>query len=490
MRKTGCMRAARCFFVPKWKGKVNPMESSNQFLGTERIGKLMQKYAIPCIISLLVGALYNIVDQIFIANASYLGSYGNAANTVVFPLTVVALAIAVMIGDGCCAFVSISLGQNEIPKAKRSVGNAVVMCLVSSIVLAALYLIFADTILAMFGGTVNAETYHHSQEYFFYITLGVPFYMFGQAMNPIIRADGSPQFAMVSTLAGAVLNIILDPIFIFGFRWGMMGAAVATVMGQLVTAALAVWYLLHMKIIRPAKGDYRLKGSICGLTLTLGMTSFLSQISLVAAMAAINNMIRKYGALDAVFGQEQYAQIPMAVVGIVMQFFQIVISSVVGMAAGCIPVVGFNMGAKKPARVKELFTKLLLAEATVGAVALVLVELLPRQLIALFGAANESVYYTDFAVKSFRIYLCMIILACVNKACFIFLQAMGKAAESTALSMVREVVFGVGFALLLPRFFGLDGVLYSMPLSDILTFLIAGYLILKTYRELSTKGEV
>ena len=444
------------------------MESSNEFLGTERIGKLMQKYAIPCIISLLVGALYNIVDQIFIANASYLGSYGNAANTVVFPLTVVALAIAVMIGDGCCAFVSISLGQNEVPKAKRSVGNAVVMCLVSSIVLTAVYLIFANTILAMFGGTVNAETYHHSQEYFFYITLGIPFYMFGQAMNPIIRADGSPRFAMVSTLAGAALNIILDPIFIFGFRWGMMGAAVATVIGQAVTAALAVWYLLHMKIIRPAWADLRLKGSICGRTLTLGMTSFLSQISLVAAMAAINNMIRKYGALDAVFGQEQYAQIPMAVVG---------------MAAGCIPVVGFNMGAKKPDRVKELFTKLLLAEAAVGVVALVLVELLPRQLIALFGAANESVYYTDFAVKSFRIYLCMIILACVNKACFIFLQAMGKAAESTALSMVREVVFGVGFALLLPRFFGLDGVLYSMPLSDILTFLIAGYLIHKTYHE-------
>ena len=181
---------------------------------------------------------------------------------------------------------------------------------------------------------------------------------------------------------------------------------------------------------------------------------------------------------------------PMAVVGIVMKFFQIVISIVVGMAAGCIPVVGFNMGAKKPARVKELFTKLLLAETAVGAVALVLVELLPRQLIALFGAANESVYYTNFAVKSFRIYLCMIILACVNKACFIFLQAMGKAAESTALSMVREVVFGVGFALLLPRFFGLDGVLYSMPMSDVLTFLIAGYLICKTYRELNQKGEV
>ena len=458
------------------------MEHSNQFLGTERIGKLMRSYAIPCIISLLVGALYNIVDQIFIANASYLGSYGNAANTVVFPLTVVALAIAVMIGDGCCAFVSISLGQDEVHRAKQSVGNAVVLCVVSSLVLTAVYLLFADTILAMFGGTVNAETYHHSQEYFFYITLGVPFYMFGQAMNPIIRADGSPRFAMISTLAGAVLNIILDPVFIFGCHWGMMGAAVATVIGQVVTAVLSVWYLLHMKITRPEKGDYRLKGTICGRTLTLGMTSFLSQISLVAAMAAINNMIRKYGALDPVFGQEQYAQIPMAVVGIVMKFFQIVISIVVGMAAGCIPIVGYNMGAEKRLRVRQLFTRLLIAEAAVGAVALLLVECFPRSLIAIFGAANESSYYTDFALRAFRIYLSMVVLACVNKACFIFLQAVGKALASTLLSMIREVVFGVGFALLLPVYFGLDGVLYSMPVSDVLTFLIAAVLILRTYR--------
>ncbi|MCI5648412.1 MAG: MATE family efflux transporter [Fusicatenibacter sp.] len=464
------------------------MENSNQFLGTERIGKLMKQYAVPCIISLLVGALYNIVDQIFIANASYLGSYGNAANTVVFPLTVVALAIAVMIGDGCCAFVSISLGKRETHHAKQSVGNSVVMSVVSSLVLAAIYLIFADQIIAMFGGTVNAETYYHSKEYFFYISLGIPFYMFGQAMNPVIRADGNPKFAMISTLAGAAINIILDPIFIFICKWGMMGAAVATVIGQVVTAVLAIWYLLHMKIIKPEKGDYRLSGFICGKTLILGITSFLSQISLVAAMAAINNMLRKYGALDPVFGQEQYAQIPMAVVGIVMKFFQIVISIVVGMAAGCIPIVGFNMGAGKKTRVKELFTKLLISEATVGVIALILVEIFPRQLINIFGAANESAYYTDFAIKAFRTYLCMVILACINKACFIFLQAMGKAVESTALSMIREVVFGVGFALILPRFFGLDGVLYSMPVSDILTFVIAAFLIVGTYKELNAKG--
>ena len=321
--------------------------SANAFLGTEPVGKLMRKYALPCIISLLVGALYNIVDQIFIANADYLGSYGNAANT-------------------------------------------------------ALYLIFAKPLLTMFGGTVNAETWRHSREYFFWITTGILFYMFGQAMNPVIRADGSPKFAMVSTLAGAVVNIILDPVFIFLCRRGMMGAAVATVIGQAVTAAL-------------------------------GMTSFLSQISLVASMAAVNNMIRKYGALDPVFGQEELAQIPMAVV---------------------------------------------------GTAALVIVEVFPAQLTAVFGAANESPYYLQFAVKCFRIYLCMVVFACVNKACFIFLQAMGKALPSTVLSMIREVLFGVGFALLLPLWFGLDGVLYSMPVSDLLTFVIAAVLIAGTYREL------
>ena len=466
------------------------MEKENQnYLATEKVGKLMGKYAVPCIISLLVAALYNIVDQIFIANASYLGSFGNAANTVVFPLTVIALGIAVMIGDGCCAFVSISLGEKKPENATRSVGNSILLCIVSSIVLTAVYLIFMEPILTAFGGKVNAETFALSKEYFFWIALGIPFYMFGQAMNPIIRADGNPKFAMISTLAGAIINIILDPIFIFGFKWGMMGAAVATVIGQIATAVFAVWYLFRAKLIKPTKVDFKLKSKIVAKTLSLGLCSFLAQVSLVAAMAAINNMIRKYGAMDAIFGQEQYAQIPMAVVGIVMKVFQIVISIVIGMAAGCIPIVGFNMGAKLHDRVKMMFSKLLIAEAIVGAVALIIVEFFPNALIQIFGAANESVYYTDFAVKAFRIYLCMMIFACVNKATFIFLQAMGKAVESTMLSMVREIVFGVGFALLLPLFFGLDGVLYSMPISDILTAVISTILIARTYKKLNNSDK-
>ncbi|MEE3487687.1 MAG: MATE family efflux transporter [Bulleidia sp.] len=463
-------------------------EQTNSFLITESTGKLMRKYSIPCIISLLVAALYNIVDQIFIANATYLGSYGNAANTVVFPLTIVALALAVMIGDGACAFVSICLGGNRKEEADRTVGNAVVLCVVTSLVVTALYLIFDDQLITMFGGSVNEQTFAFAREYMFWITVDIPFYMFGQALNPIIRSDGSPRFAMVSTLAGCVANIILDPVFIYVTKWGMMGAAVATVIGQVITAVLSIWYMRHMKAVQLDKGCWKLSGDLMKRFLPLGITSFLSQISLVASMAAVNNMIRKYGALDPVFGMEQYAQIPMAVVGIVMKFFQIVISIAVGMAAGCIPVVGYNIGAGRKDRAKELFTKLLIGEIATGAVALVIVEFFPQYLINLFGAANESQYYTDFAVKSFRLYLCMMPLATFNKGTFIYLQALGKAKESTLLSLVREVVFGVGFALLLPLFFGLDGVLYSMPVSDILTFAIGIVLVRNTYKELDASA--
>lgn len=477
--------------TPSSAPTVSPADplTSHAFLATAPIGRLMRQYAIPCIISLVVAALYNIVDQIFIANATYLGSYGNAANTVVFPLTVVALAIAVMIGDGCCAFVSIRLGANQHQEAQQGIGTAILLCLISSLALTAVYLLGMEPILTLFGGRVNGETFACAKEYFFWISLGMPFYMFGQAMNPIIRSDGSPQFAMFATIAGAVTNILLDPILIYPLHMGMKGAAIATVAGQILTAGLSVWYLRHMKAVRLDKSSLVLRGSRMKQFLPLGITSFLSQVSLVMAMAAINNMLQLYGALDPIFGQPHYAQIPMAVVGIVMKFFQIVISIAVGMAAGCIPIVGYNIGAKRKDRAKRLFSCLLAGEAFVGAVALCIVECFPRQLIGIFGAANESQYYTDFAIKSFRIYLCMLVLATVNKGTFIYLQSLGKAAASTLISMMREVVFGVGFALLLPRFFQLDGVLYSMPVSDFLTFLLAIVIIRRTYQELSQADE-
>lgn len=452
------------------------------FLETEKIGRLMKKYAIPCIISLLVAALYNIVDQIFIANADYLGSYGNAANTVVFPLTVIALAVAVMIGDGCCAFVSISLGKKDTEKAHRSIGNSIIICIIASVIITAVYLAFSTPIINAFGGSVNEKTFEHSEEYFFWITLGIPFYMFGQAMNPVIRSDGSPKFAMISTLAGAVINIILDPVCIFIFKWGMAGAAIATVIGQIATALVSIWYLFHTKTVKLNKNSFRLDKHILSRCLSLGACSFLAQISLVAAMAAINNMVCKYSAEDVIFSQTDYAQIPMAVLGIVMKFFQIIISISIGTAAGCIPIVGYNTGAKRPDRTRELFTKLIITEAIVGFAALLIVELVPQLLIQIFGAGNESIYYTEFAVKAFRIYLCMLPLATVNKATFIFLQSLGKPWTSTFLSMLREVILGVGLAIILPVYFSLDGVLYSMPTADIITFAVSLIIIIITYK--------
>ena len=460
-------------------------QKTNTFLATEKIGKLVRKYAVPCVISLIVAALYNVVDQIFIANASYLGSYGNAANTVVFPLTVIALAVAVMIGDGCCAFVSMCLGAGKQEDAHKSIGSAVLVCVVSSIVITALYLIFADLILTFFGGKVNEETFKFSKEYFFWITLGIPFYMFGQAMNPIIRSDGSPRFAMTATLLGAIANIILDPIFIFPLKMGMEGAAIATVLGQILTAGMSVWYLCNMKAVKINKKSFGFFGSLLKKYLALGFTSFLAQISRVLSMAAFQSMCTKYGALDKIFGQEQYSQIPLAVLGIVMKFYQIAISFAVGMAAGCIPVVGYNMGAGRKDRAKEVFSYLITAEAIVGFAALIIAEVFPKFLIGIFGASNESAYYTEFAVKSFRVYLCLLPLSTVNKGTFIYLQSLGKALESTIVSFSREVLFGVTLPIIFPIFWGLDGILWSFPASDFLAFIIAFFIILRTYKELS-----
>ena len=264
-----------------------------------------------------------------------------------------------------------------------------------------------------------------------------------------------------------------------------MGAAVATAAGQIITAAMAVWYLRRMKLVKLGRGSFGLWGGLLKKYLPLGVTSLLSQISIVASMAAVNNMVRKYGALDPVFGQEGLTQIPMAVIGIVMKFFQVVISVAVGLAAGCIPVMGYNIGAGRRDRAKELFTLLLRAEAVTGFIALLIVELFPRQIISVFGAGNESPYYTQFAVRAFRIYLSMIVLSTVNKGTFICLQSLGKAFASSAISMVREVVFGVLLPIGLPVLFGLDGILCSMPLAELLTAFIAVFVIRSTCRELS-----
>ena len=460
------------------------MEKTNEFLEKEPLGLLMRKYAIPCVIALLVAALYNIVDQIFIANAAYLGSNGNAANTVVYPLTVIALAVAMMLGDGCCAFVSINLGAKRAEDAHRGVGTTAVSVLAAGIVLTAIYLIFQDTALTIFGAQVNEDTFALSKEYFFWITLGIPFYMFAQAMSPVIRSDGSPRYAMAVLLTGAVLNIVLDPICIYVLRWGMTGAALATIFGQIVSAILSAVYLTKMKAVKLSRDSFRPRWGILKRVAPMGTASLLSQISVVLSIAAVLNMLKTYGAADPVFGQAEYSQIPTAVMGIVSKFYQIVVSIAVGLACGCMPVFGYNLGAGRHDRVRALERLLLITELIVGAVFTAVFLIFPVPMINLFGAENESPYYTEFAVRSIWAFLCALPLTCLNKGVFIFMEALGKSKESTLLSMLREVGFGAGLPLVMPLLFGLYGILWFNPLADLLALIPSVILLRRTHRDL------
>lgn len=436
------------------------MNHSNNYLAEEKIGKLMLKFSIPCIMSLLVASLYNIVDQIFIGQG--IGYLGNGATNVVFPVTVISLAFALLVGDGCAAFLSICQGRRDPENAHKSVGNAITVILVISILFLLALAFFRDAFLTAFGATENNRAY--ATEYYNFIIPGIPFYMFANGMSSIIRADGNPRFAMLSTLAGAVINIILDPIAIFVLGWGMMGAALATIAGQIVSALLAVWYLIHSSSFKLLNTSFRPAGSILKRFLPLGTSSFLTQLSIIVIMAVMNNTLVSYGA------QSKYgADIPLTVVGIVMKIFQIVIAFVVGIAAGSQPIIGFNYGAKKYHRVKEIYLKMILAEGVIGVVSTMLFECFPIQIIGIFG--SESALYNEYAVLSFRIFLSTILLCCIQKSTSIFLQALGRPFLSMGLSLLRDFVISVPLVLILPRYLGITGPLYSAPAADILSFI-------------------
>lgn len=451
-------------------------QNSNQYLAEEKISKLMLKFSIPCIMALLVSSLYNIVDQIFIGRG--VGYLGNGATNVVFPLTIMALAIALMVGDGCAAFLSICQGKKDSDSAHRSVGNAIVVVVVAGVALALLFTLAKEDLLRAFGATENNISY--AREYFDIIVLGIPFYIFGNAMNSIIRADGSPQFAMLSTLLGCVMNVILDPIAIFVLGWGMRGAALATIAGQIVTAALAFFYLLHPKSFKLQQDSFLPSFKMLGQILPLGISSFLTQVSIVIIMAVMNNTLVAYGAQSR-FG----ADIPMTVMGIVMKVFQIVIAVVVGIAAGAQPIVGYNYGAGRYDRVKAIYIAMIKAECAVGLVATLCFELFPLQITQLFG--SEDGLYNEFAIMAFRIYLSTMLLCCVQKATSIFLQSLGKPVQSLGLSLLRDIILSVPLILLLPRALGVTGPLFSAPIADVISLVFVVAMMAPVFKELNGK---
>lgn len=448
-------------------------QNSNQYLAEASIGKLMIKFSIPCIMSLLVSSLYNIVDQIFIGRG--VGYLGNGATNVVFPITVIALAISLMIGDGCAAFLSICQGKKDADSTRNGVGNAVTILIFSSIIIMLIFMFAREGILSAFGATENNINY--ARDYFNIIAIGIPFFMFSNGLNSVIRADGSPKFAMISTLVGCIINVILDPIAIFVLHWGVKGAAIATIVGQIVSAGLAVYYLFHTKSFKLNVKSFRIKWTLLKHILPLGISSFLTQLSIVIIMGVMNNVLVKYGAMSK-YG----ADIPMTVVGIVMKVFQIVIAFTIGVAAGSQPIVGYNYGAGKYGRVKEIYKLMMIAEVGIGFIATVCFEIFPQQILGLFG--SESDLYNEFGVKAFRIFLCTMILCCVVKATSVFLQSLGKPVMSMGLSLLRDFVLSVPLVLLLPLLLGVEGPLFSAPIADIVTFLVMLIIMKNVLKEL------
>lgn len=452
--------------------KSNSMEAKSPF-STEPVGRLIAKFAVPCVISLLVNSLYNIVDQIFIGWG--VGYLGNGATNIVFPITIIALALSLMIGDGGAAYLSLKLGEGDTERAKKGVGNAVVMVTVTSIVLMVVFLVFINPILTLFGATEILRPY--ALEYGYVIGAGLPFMMITAALNSMIRADGSPKYAMFSMILGAVMNTVLDPVFIFVFHMGVQGAAIATVMGQVGSFVVSVIYIFRFKTFRFERSSFMLNGKICGNVLSLGISSFITQIAITIVMALSNNLLASYGA-KSVYGPE----IPLTDMGIVMKVNQILISILVGISTGAQPILGYNYGSKDFARVRKAFDIALIASEIVAVIAFLVFQFSPMAVVSLFG--SEEGLYNEFAVLSFRIFLLFCPLTGFQTVAAIYLQAVGKPVKSAILSLSRQIIFFIPAALILPMFLGVKGVLWTGPVADGLAFVLALIFIIYERKQL------
>ena len=449
------------------------MEKEENILGTEKIGKLIRKFSIPCIISLLVNSLYNIVDQIFIGWG--VGYLGNGATNVVFPLVIIGLSFSLMFGDGASAYLSLKLGEKKKEEAAKGVGNGIITSTILSILFCAVTLLFLPQLLNVFGCTDALREY--ALKYGFIIAIGFPFSMIGTTLNSIIRADGSPKYAMTSMVAGAVLNTILDPIFIFVFKMGVEGAAIATVISQFVTFILNVIYIKKFKSITMNKKALKPKFTTIRKVGTLGISSFITQMSFVVVMAVENNLLGKYG-MDSKYGSE----IPITVFGIVMKINQILNSIIIGIAAGTQPILGYNYGARKFDRVKKTLKTVLGLSVIISTIAFILFQTIPEVLISIFGSGDAN--YMEFACIAFRTYLLLCIANGVQIPSGIFFQAIGKSIKSAILSLSRQIVLLIPAMIILGHSFGIMGVLYAGPVADGLAFALAIVLLVKEVRYL------
>lgn len=442
-------------------------------LGKDKISKLLLSFAIPCVISMLINSIYNIVDQIFIGQG--VGYLGNAATNVIFPLVIICNSLAQLFGNGCAANLSLRLGEGKKEEAKKSVGATITTIILSSILLSIIAYIFLPKLVGFFGCTENVFPY--AMQYGKVILIGAPFMIIYTGLASIIRADGSPKYSMFCLLAGAILNIILDPIFILGFNMGVAGGALATIIGQIVSTIIALAYIPKIKSIKLEKEDFKINKSVIKVA-GYGASSFITQMTILVLFVFMNNIMTKYGGLSK-FGSD----IPLSVYGIVSKLNMIYVSAVIGISVGSQPIIGFNYGAKNNERVKEALKKVLCVNFIVGIIFNILVVLFPSQLVSIFGSGDDSLYL-EFATDCCRIFLMLSAVNALEMTSSVVIQSLGNIKKATAVSFIRQIILFIPIALILTNIFGLYGTLYAGPVSSAICFIIVIFLFGSEYKKI------
>lgn len=435
---------------------------SDNILGTLPVGRLLGKFAVPSIIAMLVGALYNIVDQFFIGRS--VGELGNAATNVAFPLSTSCIAIALLCGVGGASAFNLTMGRGDSGKAPHFIGNAAVLMVGCGTLLCIVVQIFLTPLLRFFGSPENILDY--ARTYTGITSFGFPFLILTSGGGHLVRADGSPRKSMIYNLSGAIINTILDPIFIFGFGMGMAGAALATIVGQIFSGCLVIRYLCRFKTVRLERRHLILRKEYAGLLASLGAASFFNQLAMMIVQIVLNKSLTYYGALSS-YGES----VPLACAGIITKVNQVFFSVVIGLSQGMQPIASFNYGAKNYARVREVYLLAIRRGAVVSVLSFACFQLIPRQIIALFGRGSEQ--YFLFAAKYFRIYLFFTFLNCVQPISSNLFTSIGKPKKGIFLSLTRQLLFLLPLILIFPVFFGIDGIMYAGPIADLVAAVVA-----------------
>lgn len=454
------------------KSKENP-------LGSAPVGELLRKFAIPSIVAMLVSALYNIVDQFFIGQS--IGELGNAATNVAFPLSTSCTAIALLLGIGGASAFNLAMGRGDKEKALYYIGNAAVLLFGLGVVLCLVTEIFLEPMLVFFGSPDNVLGY--VKEYVRIVAIGFPFMILTSGGAYLIRADGSPQYSMLCNLAGAIINTILDPLFIFGFKMGMTGAALATIIGQIVSGVMVFWYLCHYQAGKFEKKHLLPKWNYAGYAMSLGLAQFFNQLAMMVVQIVMNNSLTYYGA-NSIYGES----IPLASAGIINKVSFLFFSICIGIAQGMQPIASFNYGAKKYDRVKKVVQLSLMSGSVVCVIAFLLFQIFPRQIIGLFG--NGSELYFEFAERYFHIYLFFTFINNIQPLSSNFFSSIGKPAKGTFLALTRQILFLLPLIIIFPLFLGIDGIMYAGPIADLMAALISAMMLWLEMKRMSAISKV